>query len=210
MPSGLPLARAIEQALLCSPGANVFVLGNHGLVVCGEDCDSAETLLSEVESHLAITARRGPEPSLAVLAEMAAFPQCRLPETTDVHILATDAISRRMLRGGVLYPCQAVFLGAPTPLLPNSAALPLAMERFESEYGRPPFWIVEERGVAISEGMARTQYAVLSGLMQVVQRIEASAAIRYITDAELADLLSADAYRYRQSVEHNAIGPVSW
>lgn len=93
--------------------------------------------------------------------------------------------------------------------MPNSVPLPLAMERFEGEYGSPPFWIFEGRGVVISERMTRTQCAVLSGLMQVVRRIEASAAIRYITDGELVSLLNADAYRYRQSAEDNAIGSVS-
>lgn len=143
--SGLPLAREIEQAMLCSSDTNVFVLGNHGLVVCGEDFNSAETLLSEVESRVAISARRGPESTGVLLAEIAGSPQWRLPENTDVHGLGTDAINRRILRGGILYPCQAVFLGAPAPLLPDSVRLPLAMKRFEGEYGSPPFWIVEGR-----------------------------------------------------------------
>src|SRR5947208_7518954 len=36
--SGLPLSHAIENALFACPDTDVFVLGNHGLVVGGENC----------------------------------------------------------------------------------------------------------------------------------------------------------------------------
>src|SRR5258707_11468034 len=42
--SGLPLSREIERALSACPDANLFVLGNHGLVVVGENAKSVEDL----------------------------------------------------------------------------------------------------------------------------------------------------------------------
>ncbi len=87
MPSGLPLARAIEQALTSSPATDVFVLANHGLVVCEEDCPSAERLLSLVETRLAVA------------------PRCSAMGDP------IDATSLRILAAGTLYPCQAIFLG---------------------------------------------------------------------------------------------------
>jgi Uncharacterized conserved protein len=53
--SGIPLAREIEKAVAGRPETDVLILGNHGLVVCGTDCHTAETLLREVERRLAIT-----------------------------------------------------------------------------------------------------------------------------------------------------------
>jgi rhamnose utilization protein RhaD (predicted bifunctional aldolase and dehydrogenase) len=43
--SGLPLAREIERALGRSSAFDILVLGNHGLVVCGDDCRSIELVL---------------------------------------------------------------------------------------------------------------------------------------------------------------------
>src|SRR5947208_5659518 len=55
--SGLPLAQEIDSALFASPGANVLVLGNHGLVIAGDSCEHATDLLSQVEQRLAIRPR---------------------------------------------------------------------------------------------------------------------------------------------------------
>ena len=46
--SGLPLSQEIERALSVCPDANPFVLGNHGLVIGGEDARAVEDLLNEV------------------------------------------------------------------------------------------------------------------------------------------------------------------
>jgi rhamnose utilization protein RhaD (predicted bifunctional aldolase and dehydrogenase) len=47
--SGLPLSRAIELSLRACPDTEVFVLGNHGLVVGGEDCNAVENLPRELK-----------------------------------------------------------------------------------------------------------------------------------------------------------------
>ena len=56
VPSGLPLARAVESAIARSPQTSVLVLANHGLVVCAEHCEAAEELLREVERRVALSA----------------------------------------------------------------------------------------------------------------------------------------------------------
>jgi rhamnose utilization protein RhaD (predicted bifunctional aldolase and dehydrogenase) len=43
--SGIPLAQEIEKAVATAPETDVLILGNHGLVVCGRDCHTAEELL---------------------------------------------------------------------------------------------------------------------------------------------------------------------
>ena len=149
--SGLPLAQAIRTALLETPGTNVFILANHGLVVCGDNSSEAEDRLRDVESRLAVSPRIIP--------------------------LEDDRISARILAGGILYPCQAMFLGA-KPLSPGNAA----------------------NGV-----ITECQRAVLNGLLQVVRRIDESAPVRYLSPCEIAELLNHDAHNYLQCAERNAV-----
>ena len=123
--SGLPLAREIERVLSARPDTDVLVLGNHGLVLGGEDCQATADLLAEIERRLAIPARQAHPADYALLAELAADSPWNLPEDDAIHALATDPVSREILEGGFLYPCQAMFSDARTPELFHAQPLPL-------------------------------------------------------------------------------------
>ncbi len=201
VPSGLPLAQAMEEAVILSPDTEVFVLGNHGLVVCGEDCEAAEALLNEVERRLEIKARRAPETGHAMLARIADGSPWTLPENTALHALGTDPVSRAVLSAGLLYPCQAIFSDSTTPVF----FCPIPAADFdESRYSDRPFLIVEGCGMLIGRTMTPAQYAVLGGLAEVVQRISETAPLRYLTEAEITSGLNVDAHRYRElaGVDH--------
>ena len=51
VPSGRPLAEEMKKVADHRPDTDVFVLGNHGLVICGEDCNVVEDLLGEDLVH---------------------------------------------------------------------------------------------------------------------------------------------------------------
>jgi len=153
--SGLPLARAIKSALAVSPDAKIFVLANHGIVVCGDDCAAAEDLLSTVEDRLAVVPRDEPQ--------------------------WADPVTARILEGGILYPCHAMFFGA------------------------KPFLCSETLSDSAWASMTDTQRTVLGGLLEVVRRIDDGAPIRYLSDTEVSDLLTHDVHRYVESVEKNAV-----
>ncbi len=108
--SGADLASKVQQVLARLPRTNVLVLGNHGLVVCGDSCDSAERMLAEVESCLAAEPRSTPDDHSTLSDRLIAGSGWSLADWASVQALATDPISRRILSGGVLYPCQAIFL----------------------------------------------------------------------------------------------------
>jgi rhamnose utilization protein RhaD (predicted bifunctional aldolase and dehydrogenase) len=203
--SGLPLARAIEAAIEMRPGTDVFVLANHGLVVCGADCDAARELLDTVERRLAVQARTNSEWDTGFLAQFGTQSRWNLPESADLHTLATDAVSRRILAGGVLYPCQAMFLGTKVESMPDCEFLPDGVEEFEHERGIPAFGIVEGRGVVTNSRLTASQRCVLNGLLQVVQRIDGAAPIRYLSDSEVLNLLNEDAHNYQLCTERNAV-----
>jgi rhamnose utilization protein RhaD (predicted bifunctional aldolase and dehydrogenase) len=197
VPSGLPLAREIEKVLSVSADTDLLVLGNHGLVIGGDDCSAVEDLLSEVERRLAICPRQAHPADYAALAEIADGSAWDLPDDDKVHALGTDAISREILSGGLLYPCQAIFSNSNPPALFRSIG-PDPRDEWESRYGTRPFLIIEGCGVIVGKTMTPTERKVISGLAQVVQRISSSAALRYLTEVEVANSSSIIVSRYRE------------
>jgi rhamnose utilization protein RhaD (predicted bifunctional aldolase and dehydrogenase) len=192
--SGIPLAREIEKAVAGAPETDVLILGNHGLVVCGHDCYTAEKLLFEVERRLAITPRRFPKPDTTVLALIARFSRWQFPDVGSLHALGTDTVSRRVLKGGVLYPCQAIFLGQTMPLVPPAVVISKSTESLNDKSGTPPFVVVERSGVMLNEKITSTERATLIGLVQVVLRTDESAQLRYLNEAEVTEVLSKGAH----------------
>ncbi len=197
MASGLPLAREIQGAL-SARGAEVFVLGNHGLVIAGEDCKEVENLLGEVGRRLGIRPRQAHPADYTALAEISEGSPWDLPDDDAVHGLGTDKLSQAVLSGGLLYPCQAIFSNSNTPAPFRAIPCPDFPGQGEAQYRDRPFLIIEGRGVLVHKSMMPAERAMLSGLAQVVQRIPASAPLRYLTDAEIANSASTAAYRYRE------------
>ncbi len=198
VPSGLPLAREIETVLSASPDTDVFVLGNHGLVIGGDDCGAVEDLLSQVEQRLAICPRQTDPTDYAALAEIADGSSWDLPDDDEVHALGTDAISRAVLSGGLLYPCQSIFSNSSTPGLFRSVPCPDPKDQWESRYCTRPFLIIEGCGVIVKRTITPVERAMISGLAQVIQRISSSSLLRYLTEAEVANSSSLIASRYRE------------
>jgi rhamnose utilization protein RhaD (predicted bifunctional aldolase and dehydrogenase) len=196
--SGLALANAIQKALPVFARPDVLILGNHGLVVGGEDCETVEQLLSEVQRRLSIRPRQAHPPDYAALADLADRLSWEVPADDDVHALGTDAISQTVLSGGFLYPCQAIFSNSGTPVLFRSVPYADRGDRVENGYCRRPFIVLEGRGVILNRTTSPAERAMISGLAQVVQRISASTPIRYLTEAEAPNLSGVVAGRYRE------------
>ena len=202
VPSGLPLARAIQAAIARSPRAKVLVLSNHGLVVCAEDCESAEELLREVEWRVAIVPRCAPEANWGALNRIAERSSWQVPQNINLHALGTDSVSRRIVCKGVLYPCQAIFL---TPQA-RSFRQGATQDNLSSEtLGAidEPFVMIEGAGLLVRQELNPVESATLTALVQVVQRIPGSARLQYLQKKRVRDLLCADLYRYREVVEGN-------
>jgi rhamnose utilization protein RhaD (predicted bifunctional aldolase and dehydrogenase) len=143
-PSGIPLAREIELAVARAEETDVFILANHGLVVCGQDCAATEELLCEVERRLAISTRPFPMPDSAVLGNSARFSGWQYPEYDSLHALGTDKAAMKILKGGEMCPCQAIFLGLETLTLPHILAGSKLKARLTGGE-RPPSFVVVER-----------------------------------------------------------------
>lgn len=193
--SGMPLARAIRETLMLAPRTRVLVLANHGLVVCGEDCGSAEELLAEVERRVALPPRLAPEAKWQALTRLVGQSSWQLPQSSVVHAVGTDRTARRIASAGVLYPCQAIFLTPRARTLPETASS-MDLEAFDE-----PFLIIEDAGVVVRGHSNPAVSATLAGLAQVLRRIPESAPIQYLRENEVRELLCADVYHYRSMVE---------
>lgn len=187
VPSGRPLAQEISAALSCDPEAKVLMLANHGLVLCDDTCEGVEDLLWDVEHRLAIPPRQVPQPDHGALRTILRGMRCRLPAVEAIHSLATDDTSCSIVSNGVLYPCQAIFLGG--------VAKPFTSCRsgsFDS-----PFLLLEKVGAVLNENITAAESETLAGLTQVALRVGSSASVRYLSQTELNRVLHRDAPAYR-------------
>lgn len=200
--SGAPLALEMGRAIAADPGLNVFVLANHGLVAGGESCEEAQALIEEVERRLAVAPRRAPAVGYQRLEQLTEATQWRLPEADTLHALGTDPASLRAISDGVLYPCQALFLGRHAPVAPRSVAAAELEQWIDKQLGVRSFVILEGSGVVVSASIGRAELAMLGGLVQVTQRLPADAPIRYLRTQDVNEVLTAEGLHYRDSAEH--------
>lgn len=204
VPSGLQLAASVEAAMTNHPETEVLVLANHGLVVGAGDCASAEALLREVERRVEIKPRRSPEPDWALLSRAAESGVWRVPPSMGIHAMGTDLVTRRIVLGGVLYPCQAIFLTTAAKTFDADVS-----SRFLAAVDEP-FVMLEGAGTLVRKKPNPTESATLSGLAWVLQRIPESAPLRYLQKDQVQDLLCADVYHYREVVEESGAGHLAF
>jgi rhamnose utilization protein RhaD (predicted bifunctional aldolase and dehydrogenase) len=193
LPSGLPLARGIEQVCQRRPDTDLFVLANHGLVVGGKDVRTVGALLDDVHQRLDIVPRSPWSADHGALADAGMNDAWEVPDDDAVHALATQPVSQRIVSGGILYPCQAIFSGDEG--IDAFRAIPQPVRR-KYRHSNRPFLIVERCGVLINRSASPAAIAMLSGLARVVQRLNTSAPIRYLTEDEVAGLSPEVAHRY--------------
>jgi rhamnose utilization protein RhaD (predicted bifunctional aldolase and dehydrogenase) len=197
--SGLPLSQRIEEARRAHPAPDLFVLANHGLVMGGEDAGDVEEMLMEVERRLAVPARKAqPADHFSLRKICNQDSQWGLPDDDSVHSLGTDPVSREIIAGGLLCPCQAVFSGAGAAACFRTVPAPAEGDDWHNRYRDRTFLIIEGRGVIINRSASRAELAMISGLAQVVQRLSAAAPLRYLTDSEMACISGEATDRYRR------------
>ena len=87
----------------------------------------------------------------AALTHMADGSPWELPDDDEVHALGTDSISRRILSGGLLYPCQMIFSSASLAALFQPVACFDSKDQWESEYAARPFVIVKDAECSLTK-----------------------------------------------------------
>ncbi|PST22198.1 class II aldolase [Mesorhizobium plurifarium] len=196
---GLPLAKAIAERI--QEDTSVLVLGNHGLAVAAETVGEAARLLAEVSRRFAVPVRRAPSADLEALSRLSVNSAYRLPDDERLHDAATDLESCRIAAGGSLYPDHVIFLGKGSVIAaPGENALALEEGFRRTGESLPPLLLFPGKGALVLKEISAGALAMARCLSDVTARIPAGARLRYLTDAENAELLGWDAEKYRQQL----------
>ena len=181
---GWDLASEIRAAVKSE--TRVVILGNHGLVVCGETVEEAEALLRSVsarlepaQTHPAMEAADGLSGRLAGSGWMPA------PHAVT-HAIARDFGRLEIALGATLYPDHLIFLG------PGCVAE-------EDEIPRN-ILLFPGLGAAVPRDATPAVLALAGCLGNVLARVEAGADVVRLSALQEAELLDWDAEKHRQSL----------
>jgi hypothetical protein len=175
------------------------------LVIAGDSCEEVTQLLSEVERRLAIRPRPAIAADYQALDEIIEGSSWGLPEDDRIHALAIDLVSQSILSGGILFPCQSIFSNSTSREMFRAVERPLSIDQCDSLYRTRPFLMIEGRGVIVKKTMTSSQRAMMSGLAQVVLRINSSAPIHYLSDEEVEYSTRTITSRYLEKAVAHAV-----
>lgn len=192
---GADLARAILSRV--TPGSQVLVLGNHGLVVGGDSPSEAEARLREVSRRLEPEMPGMPEGSQVSQAfadRLAGTGWMPAPHHTT-HRIAIDPVRLAIAAGASLYPDHVVFLG------PGVGVLRDGDDPVTASGGTCKLLLAPGEGAAVPADASPSVLAMARALGDVVLRIDPATPILRLTEEDEAALLNWDAEKHRQALE---------
>jgi rhamnose utilization protein RhaD (predicted bifunctional aldolase and dehydrogenase) len=168
---GFPLFRTI------TPGADVYVFANHGLVVAADTIEAAVALLADVGRRLARPIQPAPvRPARS--AERAGYRFANAPALT--------LYGAKFAAAGTLHPDHLVFLGSGAALI-------------DSVVGTPPVILAPGFPPLVREDLAPAPLALAECLGEVAARFAPDDRPRYFTAQQESELIHWDAEIYRHS-----------
>ena len=192
---GRDLAQAINEHPQFGK-CEIFVLQNHGLVVCANTPEEAQTITLDVIQKTSTVVREGQcDPSkISKAQDLMDRLGYKLPSNPLIHSLACspssmDSFSRE---NNVLYPDQAVFLG-------KNAVIIGDVEK-NTPPANAPFIVIPNVGVFINQSASVMVEAMLLCHAEVLARVPADTYLNYLSDSAVAELTNWDAEKYRQSI----------
>lgn len=200
---GLPLTEAIRSALAAAPvPPDILLLANHGMVVGGSDCATAEARLREVERRLALPLRAVPPPDLDRL-QAVNDAGWAIPDAPLLHAIGTDSIACAIAVRGTLYPDHVVFLGERAAVADENRPLGRVIADAVANHRDPPVYVVVPgAGVLLSPALSDGARAMLGCLAQVALRSSTHENLNYLDIDDVAALIGWEAETYRLARDH--------
>ncbi len=168
---------------IVATGADVVVLGNHGIIVAAESVAEGDDLLARVHDAL----RLDPVPVQA--ADLGDLPDGWVAGPPSLSHIARDPARLAMATGGSLYPDHVIFCGVGA----------LAADA-PPQGDTPPFVLIPGKGALLRADASAGAQALARCLGDVLMRVPEGAELRYLTLEENGALLNWDAEKYRQAL----------
>jgi rhamnose utilization protein RhaD (predicted bifunctional aldolase and dehydrogenase) len=198
---GVELTYEVQKAMY-NRHVDVILLGNHGLVVGGENCSVVSSLMDRVLNRCKTSSRGAHSKYDHAIEELAGILKMRLPRHNQIHSLALDHISYKYCnnKNGILYPDQAVFLGSKMPCYDGEMNKE-GVASYLEENGSMPFIILKGRGVLVSLDAKIDVDEMLLCHSEILRRIGDNETLSYLTEREVGRLLNWDLEKYRQTMD---------
>jgi rhamnose utilization protein RhaD (predicted bifunctional aldolase and dehydrogenase) len=197
---GIELTHAVKKEVY-EKQVDALLLGNHGLVVGGKDCQSAFDIMKRIIDRCRTIPRVSSLKFDQKIEQLAEYFNMRLPQYEEIHSLALDNIAYKYCndKSGILYPDQAVFLGSVMPCYDgkmNKEGIASFLKKLDS----PSFLIIKGKGVLISKNAKKDIDEMLRCHSEVLMRIGDNEKLNYLTENEVARLLDWEPEKYRQKL----------
>ena len=202
---GAELAQAVSEQSTIRSDADVVFLGNHGVVIGGEDVDDVastlRTLISILQNKNSLSMAEISPPTRELEFLVRGYALC---SDMEVSLLVNkDELMNRLRHEWPIYPDHVVFLGAkPVILEPNFRLVDLE----EIASYKPPFIFAFGEGVYENLHVTDAQKSQLRCYYDVLSRQCVSAKLTTLTDSEVSELLNWDAEKFRQNMTDNKLG----
>lgn len=194
---GADLARAVSLQLINRSDAEVVFLGNHGVVIGGEDVKDVAFTLRTLISKLQTKTSPSLAESRPSTRESEFLARGYVPcGDKEVSLLVNkDEQMNRLRTEWALYPDHVVFLGAEPAILETKFKL---LDLDEIASGKPPFIFSISDGVYENLHATAAQKCQLRCYYDVITRQGASDKLATLSDRQVSELLDWDAEKFRQ------------
>ena len=196
---GADLARSVSMQLTSRSDADVVFMGNHGVVIGGNDVDEISSTLSTLISILQTKfsqslVETSPSAYESEFLASSYVPCC----DKEVSLIANkDELTNKLRHEWALYPDHVVFLGAKPAILEANFRM---SEMEEMVRDAPPFIFACGDGVYQNLHATSEQISQLRCYYDVIIRQSASNNLTTLSDRQVSQLLDWDAEKFRQNL----------
>jgi rhamnose utilization protein RhaD (predicted bifunctional aldolase and dehydrogenase) len=190
---GMSLTRKMYDIKDLKP--DVVILGNHGLIIGGDNKNDIFYLLKKIEDRLKTIPRKTSGFDKNKMNELLIYSGYKLPKYDFCHSLAFDALSLQLINKPPLYPDHVVFIGVdPIPVVSSKEF----MSSTKTE--KHKIVIIKNVGVAVSKNFSKGGEEMLHCVTDVFLRIKQGSKLRHLTTEEIKKLVNWDAEKYRKTI----------
>lgn len=196
---GADLARSVSMQLSTKSDADVVFMGNHGVVIGGNDVDEITSTLSTLISRLQTKFSQSYKATSTTTYESEFLARNYVPcEDKEVSQIANkEELMSRLRQEWALYPDHVVFLGAEPAILEINFKLS-ELDKIAGE--APPFIFASGNSVYQNVNATAAQKSQLRCYYDVIIRLSATNKLIKLSGQQVSELLNWDAEKFRQSL----------